>query len=374
LIKQERVLKMNAEIKKGVGLNPNTHGQLTDHLAPLCVIMDMPLLLTDEGHCQQVQELYPQIKTLLLNWEEVTPEYLISHFDVFFQSEPWDRHDFYAKFQFLENKYQKTVRNVHCPHGFSDKIFWLEKCAAEDITLIYGANMLDMLRDQGVFDQLNAYVRTGNYRYPYYRKHQVFFDQVIERKIFSRFVYQKPTILYAPTCNDLEHTTSFFNSNPIFEKLPSDYNLIIKLHPELEETDGPALYRTIGKYEKKGNIVFVKDFPLIYPILARSDIYIGDMSSIGYDFLAFNRPMFFLNQIKRNSKTDRNLFLYRCGVEVMPEQYENIYSILESNLSLDQERFSSIRSQVYQYTFGDEIPSEDLFRAIQGVYSSSKSW
>lgn len=358
--------------KKGVGLNVNTYIHLTDHLAPICFVMDIPLLLTDEKHCLEVNQLYPEVKTLLANWEEITPQYLISHFDVFFMSEPWDRRDFYSKFQLLEREYQKSVRNVHCPHGFSDKTFWLEKCVCEDITLVYGDNMLDMFKDQGVAEHLQTYVRTGNYRYPYYRYHRDFFDQLVEEKIFSRFSKKRPVILYAPTCHDLEHTTSFFDSNPIFEKLPSDYNLVVKIHPELEETDGPALYRTIGKYEKKGNVIFVKDFPLVYPILARTDLYIGDMSSIGYDFLAFNRPMFFLNQIKRNSKTDRNLFLYRCGTEIMPEDYENIYSIIEKALPEDQTRFSSIREQVYQYTFGSEIPFKELKLAIEKAYHSPK--
>jgi CDP-glycerol glycerophosphotransferase (TagB/SpsB family) len=360
--------------KKGVGLNPNTHIHLTDHLAPLCTIMEMPLLLTDEKHGEQVQQLYPEIEILLINWEDFTPQYLISHFDVFFQSELWHRDHFYASFQLLEEEYQKVVRNVHCPHGFSDKIFWLEQAVFEDITLVYGENMLDMFRDQGVIQHLNAYVRTGNYRYPYYRKHQAFFDQLIEEKIFSRFSSQKPVILYAPTCHDKEHTTSFFQSNPIFEKLPSDYNLVVKIHPELEETDGAALYRIIGKYEKKGQIIFVKDMPLVYPILARADLYIGDMSSIGYDFLAFNRPMFFLNQIRRHSKRDRNLFLYRCGVEIMPEDYENIYSIIESSLPADQERFSDIRSKVYQYTFGEEVPFKELRAVIEQSYFSPKKF
>lgn len=360
--------------KKGVGLNPNTYIHLTDHLAPLCVIMDMPLLLTDEKHCDQVQAWYPGIKTLLVNWSDVTPDYLISHFDIFFQSEPWDRRDFYSKFKSLEEKYHKTVRNVHCPHGFSDKIFWLEKCVNEDISLIYGDNMLDLFREQGLFERLNAYVRTGNYRYLYYQQHQEFFDHLIEEKYLSQFTHKKPMILYAPTCADQEQTTSFFHSNPIFEKLPPHYNLIVKIHPTLEETNAPHLYRMMGKYQKNGRIIFIKDLSLVYPILAKSAIYIGDRSSIGYDFLIFNRPMFFLNQTKQDSKIDRNLFLYRCGTEIRPEDYEQIYSIIESTLPSDQADFSTIRSEVYRYTFGQEVPMRQLKEAIIASYSSPKKW
>lgn len=363
---------MEATVKKGVALNPNTYTQLTDHLAPLAVIMDIPLLLTDEEHQRQSHELYPGVQTWLEEWENVTPEYLISHFDVFFQSEPWERQRFYALFQPLEEKYQKEVRNVHCPHGFSDKLFWLNQCVWEDITLVYGTNMLDMFKEQGLSELINAYVRTGNYRYTYYKQHQAFFDQVVEQRFFSRFAKKQPVILYAPTCNDPEKNTSFLDADPIFEKLPSNYNLLVKLHPVLEDTDSPSLYHTMGKYERQGNIVFVKDFPPVYPLLARSDIYIGDMSSIGYDFLAFNRPMFFLNQRKRSIK-DRNTFLFQCGVKIEPEEYHNIYAIIEKQLPMDH-LFKDVRTHMYQYTFGEEIPFEHLKESIYQSYFSPKKW
>lgn len=364
---------MQKEQIRGVGLNPNTYIHLTEHLAPLCTIMDMPLLLTDEQHNQQALDLYPGLKTLLIDWEDVTPQYLYENFEMFFQSEPWNRKDFYTNFQLLEQTYQKNVRNVHCPHGFSDKVFWLQKCVDEDITLIYGENMLDMFKEFGVIDHLNAYVRSGNYRYAYYLQHQEFYDQLIEQQVWNQFADKtKPTILYAPTCHDLEHTTSFLHAQPLFENLPAEYNLLVKIHPALEETDGPALYRLMGKYDNKGNVVFVKDLPLVYPILARAALYIGDMSSIGYDFLVFNRPMFFLNQIKRDPQRDRQLFLYRCGVTIQPEEYSKIYPFIASHLASDQSDLSKMRSQVYHYTFGENIPFNQLKNSILETYFSQK--
>lgn len=356
---------------KGVGLNPNTHIHLTDHLAPLCVLLDIPLLLTDEKHEADVHSLYPGIKTILAEWEEINPHYLIENFDLFFQSEPWDRVRFYNLFRPLEQMYHKNVRNVHCPHGFSDKRFWLKQCAYEDITLVYGAHMLDMFKEEGVFSDLNIYVRTGNYRYFYYRQHQAFFDELINQKIFSQFSQKRPVILYAPTCRDQEETTSFFDANPIFENLPSDYNLVVKIHPQLEDTDAPRLYRLMGQYENKGQILFVKDLPLVYPILAKSDIYIGDMSSIGYDFLAFNRPMFFLNQIEKGTQADRHLYLYRCGVEIKPDQYSSIYEVIASHLK-QEAQWKKIREQVYHYTFGEDVPPQELKDALKSAYFAPK--
>ncbi|MBA3722648.1 MAG: CDP-glycerol glycerophosphotransferase family protein [Parachlamydiaceae bacterium] len=361
-------------MKKGVGLNPNNHNHFSDHLIPICVLMDMPYLVTDENYCREIQNLYPDVQPLLVEWQDVTPQYLVENFDVLYQSEYWHRLNFYSSFAALEKKYQKVMRNVHCPHGFSDKIFWFRHAVTEDILLTYGDNMFDMFKELGIEHQLNAYVRTGNYRYQYYLNNQSFFDKIVEDRIWGRFSKKQPTILYAPTCNDEEQNTTFLEADYIYENLPSNYNLIVKIHPALEETDAPAIYRTIGKYEKKGNIIFIKDFPLIYPILARTDIYLGDKSSIGYDFLAFNRPMFFLNQYKQQISNNRNIFLYRCGVEVMPEDYVNLYKIIDKNLSIDANKFTQIRSEMYKYTFGEPVPSKELKKAIIQSYDSSRKF
>lgn len=357
---------------KGVGLNFNTNIHWTDHLAPLCVIMGIPLLLTDEHHAQEAQLLYPGLNVLLMDWQAINLSYLIQQFDVFFQSQLWHRHDFYRQCQEWEQFYHKTVRNVHCPHGFSDKLFWFEKNVWEDILLVYGNKMLSHFKEAGVADHLNVTVRTGNYRYLYYRTHQAFYDQLVQDRIWSHLDSSKPTILYAPTCHDQEHSTSFFHAHVLIDHLPADYNLIVKVHPLLEETDAAVLFAMMGKYENKSNVIFVKDLPLVYPLLAHADIYIGDMSSVGYDFLAFNRPMFFLNQLNRDAKKDRNLFLYRCGFEIKPDQYKEFYQLLDSQLPFDQERYAANRQAVYQDTFGDEIPFDRLKESIVQAYSSPK--
>lgn len=358
---------------KGFGFNAKNRDHLTDHLAALCVLMDYPLLFTDEEKAQATKKIYPNLKTLFVPWNDVTPEYIIQNYDLFLHAEPWFRKHFYDRFSLLEKKYNKVVRNVHCPHGYSDKIFWLKLAAYEDITLVYGNSMLDMFKNSGVDECLNTYVVTGNYRYRYYLKHQQFFDQYIEEKVLSHFSKKRPTILYAPTCSDGERNTSFLDSNPIFDLLPDDYNLIVKPHPNLEETHGPELYRTMGKYEERKNIVFVKDLTLVYPLLQKADIYIGDKSSVGYDFLAFNRPMFFLDQFYRDVNNDPTIFLNRCGVSIYLEDYHKIYSIIESHLANDKAQFSDIRKKMYQYTFNEDVSDDHLRESILQSYYSPRN-
>lgn len=357
--------------KKAVGLNPQSQIHYIDHLAVVCILMDIPLLFIDPNDHSLGTRYYPELKTELLDYQELSPEYLIANYDVLFLSDLWDKNTFHDKFASLETKYKKILRHVHCPHGFSDKGFYLKKCANEDIALLYGQNMIDQLKHHEVFEDLSYYVMTGNYRYSYFKQHKKFYDNLIENEVLSKFAKKQPVILYAPTWLDLEESTTFFDAySYILGNLPDNYNLIVKLHPRLELDDTANYYHIVGQFETKPNILFLKDFPLVYPLLSHTDIYLGDMSSIGYDFLPFNRPMFFLNKQRRDPKTDRGLYLFRCGVDIKPDAYPLIYQFIEANLKDDQTRFSALRKEVYDYTFGQERAFSDIKADIIAAYNS----
>jgi CDP-Glycerol:Poly(glycerophosphate) glycerophosphotransferase len=357
--------------KNGVGVNYLSQMHYTDHLGVVCIIMGIPLLFIEESDYLLGKKYYPQLDAQLIEYQDFNPDYLIAHYDVLFMSDLWDRHTFHLKYQTLEQQYSKTLRHVHCPHGFSDKGFYLQKCANEDIALIYGQNMIDLLKHHKVFDNLNQYVLTGNYRFTYFKLHREFYNAIIQKEILSYFAKQQPIILYAPTWLDLEESSTFFDAYTyLLNALPSDYNMIVKLHPRLELDDTAHYYQIIGKYEGRPNLLFIKDFPLVYPLLAYTDIYIGDMSSVGYDFLLFNKPMFFLNKQKRDPQTDRALFLFRCGIEIKPDNYSEIYKIIESNLKDDHDRFTQIRSEAYNYTFGSEKAFDDIKAEIIQAYNT----
>lgn len=356
--------------KKGVGINPLSQIHYTDHLAPICVIMGIPLLFIDDLDFSLGSKYYPELDARREDYQEFDHEFLFSRYEILFMSDLWHRDTFRAKFAALEEKYNKRIRHVHCPHGFSDKGFYIAKCAEEDVTLIYGQNMLDMLKSWGVYYHLNSYAITGNYRYTYFKRHREFYDRVMKEEILSRFEHQQPLILYAPTWLDLEESTTFFEAtSALLDNLPNEYNIIVKLHPRLELDDITNYYRIIGKYEDKKNVIFLKEFPPVYPILAHTDIYIGDTSSIGYDFLVFNKPMFFLNKAKLDPLRDRRALLFRCGVEILPEDYTKTFSIISNSIARDRERFSQMRSILYQYTFGEELSFAKIKEEIIKAYN-----
>lgn len=313
---------------------PETH---LDHLGVLSAILEIPLIVTEEKCYRLAKEFYPGLNVHHIDHADLTLDFLASNFDVILESGKFWAAELVPMLELL---FKKKMRLIYCPHGNSEKGHSLSIHPVQDISLIYGDQMKDLLAKTGALQNTSQLIRTGNYRFPFYRKHKQFYDEKILPYLYS----SKKTILYAPSWSNGENPTSFFDScSRIVNSLCRDFNLIIKLHPFLEE-DNPALtHYLISAHEDRA--LFLRDFPPIYPLLAYTDIYLGDYSSIGYDFLAFDRPMYFLSDVKGA--------LNPCGMVIPPDQ--NPHDFILQTLDENQEKRSEARKNLYAYAFGEEI-------------------
>ncbi len=326
-----------------------------DHLAVIAYIMDIPIVTDEEHLVEVIKKYYPQVKPIYIEHHAKILEFLAENFDVLFVSGANYRADLAP---LLELIFRKNIQFWYCPHGNSDKT--LKHFKDQTMSLIYGPQMQERLEAEQMLERLNAYVRTSNYRFPFYFKYEQYYDDLVEREVFSHFKKKQKTILYAPTWQDLELSSSLFEAGlPVAQQLPENYNLIIKLHPWLEHHQPSHVNNIREKYHGVGNIVVLSLYPLVLPILKRSDIYLGDFSSVGYDYLYYNRPMFFFGT-KEWTGSDRakSRTLQECGVFIPDSAYENIYPFIENHL--DQNHFRETREKLYEYTFGEERDFAEL--------------
>lgn len=341
---------------------PSTH---LDHLGVLSAIIKIPLIVTEEKTFQLAKRYYPQIDVSLMDMADLSMDFLCSNFDAIFES---------GKFWALELKpfmnllYRKKMRFVFCPHGNSDKGHSLKEHPAQDVSLVYGNHLHDHLQKTGALDKIQSVVATGNYRYPFYKQHKAFYDRIAKEEIFSRFKQERKTLLYAPTWQDRENPTSFFQATEeLILQLSSTYNLLIKLHPFLVEDHLAKVLSVQHRYEGHPAVHFVDDFPPIYPLLSRCDVYLGDYSSIGYDFLAFDRPLYFFNAIEgaaTEASPSRYTGLATCGMEIPHSQKNGLDRFFQETIARSQSDFSPMRKELYSYTFGEEKSPEALQNEI----------
>ena len=350
---------------------PNTH---LDHLGVLAQRLNIPLYVTDEKVFELAQKFYPTLRCYYKGLGEMTLEFMASQFDVILQCGKFWAAELLPLFELF---YHKKMRFAFCPHGNSDKGVSLtpdHPHTPQDIAFVYGEQMVDLLTKTGALDKVGTIIRTGNYRLPFYERRRNHFDTLAHKQVFSKFDPSKKTIFYAPTWASEENATSFTtHCHQIIEQLKGSYNILIKLHPFLEE-DHPALVHEVtAKYERHRGVIFLRDFPPIYPLLNKSDIYLGDFSSIGYDFLAFDRPLYFLNP------KGQSAYLHQCGVEIPLEQQKNLATFISSTLTQNTRDLSAVRLKAYSYAFGTkrtakQIREELLFNCrVEAAQSHQKA-
>ncbi len=292
-----------------------------DHLAPFCSLLKWPLILCEPDLADLARRYYPDLEIIETDLLDLTlPPKLVSC-----ETRPLLQ----AAFPHWKGT------NFWLPHGNSDKgwksAFFESTLQSKDIALVYGQKMVDFMNAKHLAP---IFFRIGNFRAHYWQKHKTFYHDLLS--------VPPKTFLYAPTWNDAEQNGSFWQAFPhLSQNLPDSTHLLIKLHPNTLRQHEIELEILKGRLDKKKNIHFLNDFPPIYPLLSQCDAYIGDMSSIGYDFLYFNRPMYFLNPQNRNSAADPGLYLFQCGEEIDPKQFffKSSHEILYT------------RSQIYSYTF-----------------------
>jgi len=313
-----------------------------DHLAPLCALLDIPLIVTDEGIAELGRLYYPGLKLIYWDYLEA-PQNVVASFDILFCALP--RPMFNDAFLLAQALQKKQVKTIWVPHGNSDKGHTsnlMEGLQYDEAALVYGPKMVDFLKMKNSFVQLKDHLVVGNFRLHYYRLHQPFYDSLVR----NRIPQDKKIALYAPTWNDAEASSSLTEALAhLIKAIPEDWRLVVKPHPNdpLPQAEHPKM-------------LLLTDFPPIYPILEASSTYVGDMSSIGYDFLAFRRPMFFFNPNRRDPATDPGLFLFRCGTVLDPSESYQIFNTSNP--------FASIQEEVYRATFGPERPWEEIRSSI----------
>jgi len=350
----------------GICLAPGDSVNHLDHLAPLSYIMGMPLVVDVELLTDVMKKYYPQIKLLYIDHHAKILEYFANNHDFLFVSSANYRKDLSPLFEVI---FRKKMHFWYCPHGNSDKS--IDTFKDQHFFFTYGDIMEERLKESGILDDVKGYVRTGNYRFSFYKEYENFYDNLVEEDVFSHFAKKQTTLLYAPTWQDLELSSSFTDVGlSVPEQLPDHYNLIMKLHPWLIHYKPGYVHHLEEKYREIPNIMVLSQYPLVLPLLKRTDIYLGDFSSIGYDFLHYNRPMFFFEGSQWKKPKAYSSHLHQCGVVIPESHYKSIFSFIEKNLKA-QKGLKTIRSELFERAFGEERSfaeiKEEVFKGMSSI-------
>ena len=275
-----------------------------DHLIPFCSITRVPLYITSKKLFDTAALQYKDIEIIYKTKEEISNA-IITQYDAIISTLP--RQLLEPIFSWEQAILQKKITSFWLPHGTSDKQN-MDILTKDDYLLAYGKKMIDMLPEE----MNEKILKVGNFRMQYYKRHLKFYRNLI-KEIFPE-IDKKNNLLYAPSWES-KKISNWIES--LVNNKPNNINLFIKLHPNTYiQGTGIAIEEA---YKNDQSVIFIKNFYPIYAILSNMSYLITDISSIGYDFLCFDKPLFFTS--------NNNEPLQKCGHQINcknPYQYINI--------------------------------------------------
>lgn len=331
--------------KKWIGVHTGGAHYL-DHLGVLCEGLEIPLYVTEHVTFQLAKEFYPNLQVHYIDIQDLSLAFLAERADVIFES----GHTFATELIPLwELLYQKKMRVVYCPHGNSDK---KAPKLRKDLTLIYGDHMKHHLSQTGEDGLVEKMIVTGNYRAAHDQERKGWIDEKLEQLV-GQSAKNKKTVFYAPTW---ESKRWFEKTVKVIEEVGTEFNLLLRLHPFMEELY-PIEYEKIKSY----SCIDLAAFPAIYPILRKADYYLGDFSSIGYDFLSIGKPLFFLDKYEGE--------IFDCGVVL---QHHQPYGI-QMQAFTDSEELRLKRKKLAEKVFGEAKSFEEIRDEIKEALSFDRA-
>lgn len=310
-----------------------------DHITPLCLELNIPLIMSEEKIYNLVEKFYPSLDIQLSSILHLITTYF-PQIEILVSC-------LYGQVFKEAFKRTKNFKHIWIPHGYSDKAFtkknYYEPLNKETDLLLYGTKMIHEVRESNVSTKTTCHI-VKNYRYYHFQKNKEFYLKKIAPFIPST---KKKKILYAPTWNDHQNFGSTNSFSKFLKNLTTNYFVICKWHPNLL-LQCPETITEIENSLINTDISFIDDCPLIYPLLSQVDLYLGDVSSIGYDFLTFEKPMVFL------SEQNPTLPLFSCGYTLNKDNYQNIEHTVEKAFSSHKDLHLSLQKHLYQEVFGEK--------------------
>ncbi len=256
-----------------------------------------------------------------------------------------------------EHERTPRTRAVQIFHGMSDKPFTYERDFSD--------YLLCLCIGQRQVDRLLSHPHNRNVR-----------AEVVGYPKFDRFPQFEPlfrngkrTVIYCPTWRKggLSSIDRFLDDTGPINALARKYNLIVKPHPNLFNDQRPFFSPgIIARLEQQTGITVVRSGNVM-PWFSQADLYVGDISASGYEWLYFDRPMVFLNPQPGSFCVGRDIdaptYLWQCGpvcndVSELPETID---------ACLREDVFHEQRERILHYSVKNPRAGTATRRGIEAI-------
>jgi hypothetical protein len=169
------------------------------------------------------------------------------------------------------------------------------------------------------------------------------------------FDNDRKTLIYSPTWRkeNISSIEIFLSQPDVIQALAQDYNLIVKPHPNIFNPDRqfyePTIVEQLNQISQIPNVKLIRSGNVM-PWFAQADLFIGDISAAGYEWLYYNKPAVYLNPqpgiLKASNDVTAMTYLWQCG-EVCNDM-QQLKAMIDRNLTIDH--YQTIRESRLHYS------------------------
>ena len=164
------------------------------------------------------------------------------------------------------------------------------------------------------------------------------------------------TILYGPTWRGRqEFSLSSIPEmgNDIIESINENVNFIFKPHPLVKKyNEFPEIMKKLGKKIKnRDNFVYPEPMNDIIPLMYVSDFLITDFSTVGIEYLAFDKPIIYIDHLKNQYNDNKLIEIWiREKIGDVVNEKNQLKRVIKQCLDNPKEK-SKIRQKYRDYFF-----------------------
>ncbi|GAB4186959.1 MAG: hypothetical protein Tsb0015_05210 [Simkaniaceae bacterium] len=244
-----------------------------DHLSSFSAYLSLPLYLADKELFQNIHNQYPNLDCRYYTEEEIATSFLQEN-DAAVTALPSNMLN--NIFEFSQNLLNKKLLSIWFPENLPESSFSSDQ---EMASLATGQLAYAALRKM----QIEKILIVGNIKYAFYAENKDFYEtklqsrlKALNKKLFTIFIASS-------------WMTDFDFFQFIKEKI-KNYNFIIPVN-SLQIKANTDLQNFINDFTDFSNILFIQDFIPMHPLMAQSDIYLGEINELAYDYLIYDNPI-----------------------------------------------------------------------------------
>lgn len=323
-----------------------------DVLAPLSALLNIPLLVTESPTSHHIESFYPSVNCHIIPRDHICNETLKQHNVIISCHPTYQMNELFSVSSTIQ---KNNPLFIWFPSQQKEEYASYEHLDQEQIILVWGEALLQNLQTHGVSLSIFRTLMTGDIKHTYAQKMKKFYQNLLDKTLFSFLSKEHPSYLLAPVFYQNKEKKSLLKTvTDLIENAPSTINLIVKINPLDQIHEKKIIEKIKEKTKSLINVFSIIDYPVIPALFNIIEGMFTNNVSYAYHFCIYDKPLYFLDVPPPPLFSSITPFLCK-KINCFPE------------LPLEKKPYS-IKKMIHSLNFDHSVTQSTLAKSLKKAY------